>query len=39
MRARDLPSKKEAPDLILVDPHMNLYSQLPQNKFWGLVAW
>lgn len=25
MRARDLPSKKEAPDLILVDPHMNLY--------------
>ena len=25
MRARDLPSKKEAPDLILVEPHMNLY--------------
>lgn len=25
MRARDLPSKKEAPDLMLVDPHMNLY--------------
>lgn len=25
MRARNLPSKKEAPDLMLVDPHMNLY--------------
>lgn len=25
MRARDLPSKKEAPDLELVEPHMNLY--------------
>lgn len=25
MRARQLPSKKEAPDLMLVDPHMNLY--------------
>ncbi|EEJ72783.1 ImpB/MucB/SamB family protein [Lactobacillus ultunensis DSM 16047] len=25
MRAKQLPSKKEAPDLMLVDPHMNLY--------------
>lgn len=25
MRARNLPSRKEAPDLMLVDPHMNLY--------------
>ena len=25
MRVRDLPSKKVAPDLILVEPHMNLY--------------
>ena len=25
MRVRDLPTKKEAPDLILVEPHMNLY--------------
>lgn len=25
MRARDLPSKREAPDLKLVEPHMNLY--------------
>lgn len=25
MRARDLPSKTEAPDLVLVQPHMNLY--------------
>ena len=25
MRVRDVPSKKEAPDLILVPPHMNLY--------------
>lgn len=25
MRVRDLPSKKAAPDLLLVDPHMNLY--------------
>ena len=25
MWARNLPSKKEAPDLMLVDPHMNLY--------------
>ena len=25
MRVRDLPTKKEAPDLILADPHMNLY--------------
>ena len=25
MRARQLPSKKEAPDLMLVAPHMNLY--------------
>lgn len=25
MRARDLPSKKQAPDLQLVEPHMNLY--------------
>lgn len=25
MRARELPSKKEAPDLLLVEPHMNLY--------------
>ncbi|WEV36720.1 Y-family DNA polymerase [Lactobacillus sp. ESL0677] len=25
MRARDLPSKKQAPDLMLVEPHMNLY--------------
>lgn len=25
MRARDLPSRREAPDLLLVEPHMNLY--------------
>lgn len=25
MRARQLPSKSQAPDLMLVDPHMNLY--------------
>ncbi|MDF7639602.1 Y-family DNA polymerase [Lactobacillus sp. ESL0791] len=25
MRARDLPSKEKAPDLLLVEPHMNLY--------------
>ncbi len=25
MRARDLPSRKEAPNLKIVDPHMNLY--------------
>lgn len=25
MRVRDVPDKKEAPDLLLVDPHMNLY--------------
>ncbi len=25
MRARELPSKSKAPDLILVEPHMNLY--------------
>lgn len=25
MRVRDLPNKKEAPDLMLVNPHMNLY--------------
>lgn len=25
MRQRELPTKKEAPDLIFVDPHMNLY--------------
>ena len=25
MRVRDLPAKKDAPDLILAEPHMNLY--------------
>lgn len=25
MRARDLPTKSEAPDLLLIEPHMNLY--------------
>ena len=25
MRARDLPPKDQAPDLMLVEPHMNLY--------------
>lgn len=25
MRVRDLPTKKDAPDLILAEPHMNLY--------------
>ena len=25
MRARDLPPKYKAPDLMLVEPHMNLY--------------
>ena len=25
MRVRDLPNKRDAPDLLLVDPHMNLY--------------
>lgn len=25
MRARDLPNKNQAPDLLLIEPHMNLY--------------